>query len=200
MRLSIINRLAALLLLFIAGAAGASAQGIPCISPPPDCPGNSFVAQVPVMLTLPGGCTVAVQYSSRCACGMWNDFVITQVNVQSNPSCNILTSQQVVDLAAIELVRFMINNGLQPCANPIPRCPQMATNWRALRGSCVYEEWIDGTRVIRTCEGSACCWRTYDVCRNSDGTISVTVSGTFNATPCNGHGPAGQACVTACPQ
>jgi len=175
--------------LMLSALTNVSAQQIPCITTPPDCTGNPWSGQQFVTITLPNGCTVTLTYRTRISpCG--KDVALERISKQpGNAACNLLTIQQLVDEAAIELVRFVATvRGVRECE----------TDWRAFRGSCFdeVEEVHVGTVVVSyyPCAEAACCWKTYRVCPGDP--VSVVPFGVNSpAQPCPKANPP---CVPVC--
>lgn len=150
----------------------------PCI---PDCPADLFVPQPPVILTLPGGCQVLVEYATRIACGVWFDLQITKITPLTI-GCGAFTPAQILNFTSLAILQ----------ANPMgfpPYFPgECSTNWRVNKSSCWKfvdahpSEPYDGYYV--PCDQNVCCLQSYKVCVDESGNRIVTKEPTPPPQPC----------------
>ncbi len=136
----------------------------------PDCDSSDFGATQTIILTLPSGCIVRVEYASRSACDIWNDVGI--ISIEYLFGCDTVGIQQGVDETTEALLAE------NPMAFPMPDTNTCVFTWRVVRGACWKDsvDCDDDTRLV-PCFGEACCLSRYRICRDSLGVITVEQNG-----------------------
>lgn len=168
----------------------ALAQDQPC---KPDCedadwalPAQSYV------VTLPGGCKVNVVYTTRFACGRYNDFQILAIDqiAPFDESCVSYARMDTKDFLALITQETLEANPMNfPPPPPKPPATQnCATNWRVVAGACwqksmhyEYEPTMEPLPLWQPCHGESCCLKYFRVCVDPCG--NRTVEQTASDTP-----------------
>ncbi len=168
----------------------ALAQDQPC---KPDCPGSNWVLPPSsYVVTLPGGCKVNVVYTTRLACGVWNDMQILAIDqiMPFDESCVSYARMESKDFLALITQDVLEANPMGfPPAPPVPPATRnCSSNWRVVAGSCWmkamhYEDphTMEPLPLWQPCHGEECCLKYYRVCVDPCG--NRTVDQTSSSTP-----------------
>jgi len=137
----------------------------------PDCFSDNFVLQPSVILTLPGGCQVKVDYGKRLACGVWHDLQIIKITPLTI-GCGIFTPAQILDFTTLALIQA------NPMGFPPTNPGDCNTNWRVSRASCWKFDSEDptgeGFGAYYPCDQNVCCLQAYRVCLDENGNRIIT--------------------------
>lgn len=188
-------------LLLASFAAGPVLAVEPCL---PDCPSSTWSSPLVTLLALPGGCAVKVEYRTRLACGMYNDYYVERIEPvnPNDPACKALgqlSVKEVVNMVAEILITIDFNATHSP---PPGTCQ---TNWRVVAGCWCRKELPGGncgaTRLWGPCETSSCCLKPYTACVDPIGSISVTPQPGTSSPDCGSAVPTcgqGSTCESVC--
>lgn len=170
--------------------APALAQDEPC---KPDCPGSDWVMPPQShIVTLPGGCQVNIVFTTRLACGRWNDVQILAIDQVApfDESCVSYARMETKDFLALLTQDMLEENPMGfPPPPPVPPATKSCTsNWRVIGGACwmkamhyEYEPTHEPLPVWQPCHGEQCCLKYYEVCVDPCG--NRTVEQTSSSTP-----------------
>lgn len=188
----------------------------PCL---PDCFNDEFEVEKNIKIAIAGcpDCYMNISYSSRRACGIWQDIQITGIevfNTNSSVNCSSCTTDEDIYQQAVAAIIVkndmgfeptwldIINEGADPCS----------TVWRVSKASC-WATWqhtefspehgVQRTITIyKTCN-SDCCLRKLKVCRISPTEVDIqnlyTISDYTNCDSVNYlFNPSGQEILLPC--
>jgi hypothetical protein len=145
----------------------------------PDCYADSFDINNPYYANFViGNCHYRVEYFTRKACDEYCDIYISRVFSLDQPPCGSQTSSagSVLDYAQTAAIRDALTHGYLDDCKP-QAANECNTNWRITKGLCW--RWGSGSppyyyQILYNCDDDACCLCNFTVCKNQDGSYSVT--------------------------
>jgi hypothetical protein len=160
----------------------------------PDCPETPFppVQQwLPdVLITLPNGCQVYVQYTTRFACNMWHDLYIARITAanSNDPICNSYFSTTGAAQIMADVTLQMLKQN--PMGFPPINDGECESNWRVIKGACWQRLNINWGSVTRPnqayrlypCLGDICCLDHYQVCLIGQERVITSLPGGVQGT------------------
>ena len=160
----------------------------------PDCPETPFPPVqhwLPdVLITLPNGCQVFVQYTTRFACNMWHDLYIARITAanSNDPICNnYFSTTGAAQIMADVTIQMLKQN---PMGFPPSNNGECESNWRVIKGACWQKLNINWGSVTQPnqayrlypCLGDICCLDRYQVCLIGQERVITSLPGGVQGT------------------
>lgn len=161
---------------------------VPCN---PDCPYTPFsLAYLTNIFYLSGcpGCAVRVTYTSRKACGIFQDLQIMRIELMTPPcfGCPIdaIYRQTLGAIVALDRMGF----DPKPGSVKPPTKQKCSTIWRVAHGSC-WAQWkfyttngthVDSVVIWEPCYNAACCLQPMRVCRDTSDNVTISIDTNYS--------------------
>jgi hypothetical protein len=172
----------------------------------PDCPEDKFVdGGIQHEEFFLGGCRFVVDYYYRYACETWCDFSINMIHVKDSACIDTYSVEFLMDYATVHI---MLNTSLaDDCKPDSVGC---TTQYRVNTSGCmtVRDQHFDPTggdvipnfswQFIYPCDGATCCFKLFQVCRDSIGYLSIVPYSSTSSGNCPQTDPNGGPCYDTC--